>query len=57
VGSFIQQLIVSQTSFQERKAIVASILRCAITCWYIGNFNSAMQILAGLKYVFFLLIL
>ncbi|CAF2860546.1 unnamed protein product [Rotaria sp. Silwood2] len=49
VGSFIQQLIVSQTSFQERKAIVASILRCAITCWYIGNFNSAMQILAGLK--------
>ncbi|CAF0747680.1 unnamed protein product [Adineta ricciae] len=49
VGSFIQQLIVSQTSFQERKAIVASILRCAITCWYMGNFNSAMQILAGLK--------
>ncbi|CAF3485478.1 unnamed protein product [Adineta steineri] len=49
VGSFIQQLIVSQASFQERKAIVASILRCAITCWYMGNFNSAMQILAGLK--------
>ncbi|CAF1176350.1 unnamed protein product, partial [Adineta ricciae] len=49
VGSFIQQLIVSQTNFQERKAIVASILRCAITCWYMGNFNSAMQILAGLK--------
>lgn len=51
VGSFIQQLIVSQTSFQERKAMVASIIRCAITCWYIGNFNSAMQILAGLKFV------
>lgn len=49
VGSFIQQLVVSQTSFQERKAIVASIIRCAITCWYMGNFNSAMQILAGLK--------
>ncbi|CAF4978644.1 unnamed protein product, partial [Rotaria sp. Silwood1] len=49
VGSFIQQLIVSQTNFQERKSLVASILRCAITCWYIGNFNSAMQILAGLK--------
>ncbi|CAF3718220.1 unnamed protein product [Adineta steineri] len=49
VGSFIQQLIVSQTSFQERKAIVTSIVRCAITCWYMGNFNSAMQILAGLK--------
>ncbi|CAM4740330.1 unnamed protein product [Rotaria magnacalcarata] len=49
VGSFIQQLIVSQTSFQERKAMVSSIVRCAITCWYIGNFNTAMQILAGLK--------
>ena len=51
VGSFIQQLIVSQTSFQERKAMVASIVRCAVTCWYMGNFNSAMQILAGLKSV------
>ena len=49
VGAFVQQLIVSQTSFQERKAMVASIIRCAVTCWYIGNFNSAMQILAGLK--------
>ncbi len=47
-------MIVSQTSFQERKAIVASILRCAITCWYMGNFNSAMQILAGLKLALFL---
>ncbi|CAF0723640.1 unnamed protein product, partial [Didymodactylos carnosus] len=49
VGSFIQQLIVSQTSFHERKAIVASIVRCAITCWHLGNFNGAMEILAGLK--------
>ena len=31
--------------------MVASILRCATTCWCMGNFNSAMQILAGLKYV------
>lgn len=43
--------IVSQSSQEERKAAYACLLRAAMSCWNIGNFNGAMEITTGLRYV------
>lgn len=32
-----------------RKAFLSCIMRVVQTCWNMGNFNSAVEILAGLK--------
>jgi hypothetical protein len=50
VSSWIKKLIQSQESPDKRLAITLSCIRCAITCWNIGNFNSAREIWLGLKY-------
>ena len=49
VSSWIKKLIQSQESPDKRLAITLSCIRCAITCWNIGNFNSAREIWLGLK--------
>ncbi|KAK3593089.1 hypothetical protein CHS0354_038127 [Potamilus streckersoni] len=49
VSTWITQLIITQPTHDNRKAILSCILRLAHYCWCIGNFNSAMEILAGLK--------
>lgn len=51
VCSWVTYLIVSQPTHDERKAAFACLLRAAITCWNIGNFNGAMEITAGLRLV------
>ncbi|XP_050359316.1 1-phosphatidylinositol 4,5-bisphosphate phosphodiesterase epsilon-1-like [Nymphalis io] len=48
VSAWVTDLVLSQSS-EERKATLACILRVALTCWNIGNFNGAMEIVAGLK--------
>ncbi len=50
VSSWIKKLIQSQPSADKRIAIILSAIRCAITCWNIGNFNSSREIWLGLKY-------
>lgn len=42
-------LIISQPTHEERKAFLSCILRVGLSCWNIGNFNGAMEIVAGLK--------
>ncbi|XP_059056599.1 1-phosphatidylinositol 4,5-bisphosphate phosphodiesterase epsilon-1-like [Achroia grisella] len=49
VSAWVTELVLSQTSSEDRKAALACILRIALTCWNIGNFNGAMEIVAGLK--------
>ena len=41
VSSWIKKLIQSQPTSEKRTAIILSAIRCAITCWNIGNFNSS----------------
>ncbi|XP_035226303.1 1-phosphatidylinositol 4,5-bisphosphate phosphodiesterase epsilon-1-like isoform X2 [Stegodyphus dumicola] len=49
VSSWITHIIISQPTHEDRKAVLSCILRIATTCWNLANFNTAMEILAGLK--------
>ncbi|CAB3259421.1 unnamed protein product [Arctia plantaginis] len=49
VSAWVTELVLTQSSLEERKATLACILRVALSCWNIGNFNGAMEIVAGLK--------
>ncbi|XP_069363743.1 1-phosphatidylinositol 4,5-bisphosphate phosphodiesterase epsilon-1-like isoform X2 [Maniola hyperantus] len=49
VSAWVTELMLSQSTSEERKVTLACILRVALTCWNIGNFNGAMEIVAGLK--------
>ncbi|CAK1597946.1 unnamed protein product [Parnassius mnemosyne] len=48
VSAWVTELVLTSTP-EDRKATLACILRIALTCWNIGNFNGAMEIVAGLK--------
>ncbi|KAK0396427.1 hypothetical protein QR680_001710 [Steinernema hermaphroditum] len=49
VSSWITHVIVSQPTHDDRKIALVSIMRMIETCWNIGNFNAAVEILMGLK--------
>ncbi|XP_026744105.1 1-phosphatidylinositol 4,5-bisphosphate phosphodiesterase epsilon-1-like [Trichoplusia ni] len=49
VSAWVTELVLSHPSLEDRKAALACVLRVALTCWNIGNFNGAMEIVAGLK--------
>ncbi|TMS36072.1 hypothetical protein L596_003331 [Steinernema carpocapsae] len=49
VSSWITHVIVSQPTHDDRKVALISIMRMIETCWNIGNFNAAVEILMGLK--------
>ncbi|KAK6186334.1 hypothetical protein SNE40_008387 [Patella caerulea] len=49
VSTWITQTIITQATHEDRKAVLSCILRLAVYCWVLGNFNSAVEILAGLK--------
>ncbi|CAA9993647.1 unnamed protein product [Nesidiocoris tenuis] len=49
VSSWVTHLIISQPTHEDRKAVLSCILRVALSSWNIGNFNGAMEIVAGLK--------
>ncbi|XP_023223275.1 1-phosphatidylinositol 4,5-bisphosphate phosphodiesterase epsilon-1-like isoform X2 [Centruroides sculpturatus] len=49
VSSWITHIIISQPTHEDRKAVLSCISRVATTCWNLGNFNTAMEILAGLR--------
>ncbi|CAM1326028.1 PLCE1 (predicted) [Pycnogonum litorale] len=49
VSSWVTHIIISQPTHDDRKAVLSCILRTALTCWNIGNFNTSMEIVAGLK--------
>ncbi|XP_077501808.1 uncharacterized protein LOC144112865 isoform X2 [Amblyomma americanum] len=49
VSSWVTHIIISQPTHEDRKAVLSCILRIAMCCWNIGNFNTAMEVLAGLK--------
>lgn len=49
VCSWVTYLIMSQPSQQEQKAAFGCLLRAALSCWNIGNFNGAMEITTGLR--------
>ena len=49
VSSWIKKLIQSQPTADKRLSIILSAIRCAITCWNLGNFNSSREIWLGLK--------
>lgn len=49
VSAWVTQLIISQPTHDARRAVVSCVLRVALSSWNIGNFNGAMEIIAGLK--------
>nr|XP_024217236.1 1-phosphatidylinositol 4,5-bisphosphate phosphodiesterase epsilon-1 [Halyomorpha halys] len=49
VSSWVTHLIISQPTHEDRKSVLSCILRVALFSWNIGNFNGAMEIVAGLK--------
>ncbi|KAJ8705483.1 hypothetical protein PYW08_012529 [Mythimna loreyi] len=49
VSAWVTELVLSHPTLEDRKAALACVLRVALTCWNIGNFNGAMEIVAGLK--------
>ncbi|KAK4881726.1 hypothetical protein RN001_005045, partial [Aquatica leii] len=49
VSAWITQLIISQPTHDARRAVLSCVLRVALASWNIGNFNGAMEIIAGLK--------
>ncbi|XP_041968838.1 1-phosphatidylinositol 4,5-bisphosphate phosphodiesterase epsilon-1-like [Aricia agestis] len=49
VSAWVTELVLSGSSTEERKVVLACLLRVALTCWNIGNFNGAMEIAAGIK--------
>ncbi|XP_059477759.1 uncharacterized protein LOC132198045 isoform X2 [Neocloeon triangulifer] len=49
VSSWVTHLIISQPTHEDRKAVLSCILRVALSCWNMANFNGAMEIVAGLK--------
>jgi len=49
VSTWVTHLIITQPTHEDRKAVLSCILRVALSCWNIGNFNGAMEIVAGLK--------
>ncbi|XP_055309432.1 1-phosphatidylinositol 4,5-bisphosphate phosphodiesterase epsilon-1-like, partial [Sitodiplosis mosellana] len=51
VCSWVTYLIMTQPTPQEQKAAFGCLLRAALSCWNIGNFNGAMEITTGLRSV------
>ncbi|CAD5206460.1 unnamed protein product [Bursaphelenchus okinawaensis] len=49
VSSWITHVIISQPTHEDRKNCLLAIIRVIDTCWNIGNFNAAVEILMGLK--------
>lgn len=49
VSAWITHTIINQPTHDDRKAILSCILRLLQACWNIGNFNAAVEVLAGLK--------
>lgn len=49
VSAWVTHIIITQPTHEDRKAVLSCILRLASTCWNIGNFNAAVEILVGLK--------
>ena len=49
VSSWITHVIISRPTHEERKSALSNVLRIMDTCWSIGNFNGAVEILIGLK--------
>uniref|UniRef100_A0A5S6QM85 Phosphoinositide phospholipase C n=1 Tax=Trichuris muris TaxID=70415 RepID=A0A5S6QM85_TRIMR len=49
VSSWVTHLILSQPSHEDRRNMLCFIVRTAETCWNIGNFNGATEILYGLS--------
>ncbi|KRZ88545.1 1-phosphatidylinositol 4,5-bisphosphate phosphodiesterase beta-4 [Trichinella sp. T8] len=50
VSSWVTHLIISQPTHDDRRNMLCFILRSAETCWNIGNFNGATEILYGLTF-------
>uniref|UniRef100_A0A8D8DQH2 1-phosphatidylinositol 4,5-bisphosphate phosphodiesterase epsilon-1 n=1 Tax=Culex pipiens TaxID=7175 RepID=A0A8D8DQH2_CULPI len=48
-SAWTNYFVLSQGTQDERKAAFACLLRVAISCWNIGNFNGAKEIVDGLK--------
>ncbi|XP_055641990.1 1-phosphatidylinositol 4,5-bisphosphate phosphodiesterase epsilon-1-like isoform X2 [Toxorhynchites rutilus septentrionalis] len=48
-SAWTNYFILQQGTQDERKAAFACLLRVAISCWNIGNFNGAKEIVDGLK--------
>lgn len=49
VSAWVTKLIISQPTHDARRAVLSCVLRVALFSWNIGNFNGAMEIIAGLK--------
>ncbi|KAF4517551.1 hypothetical protein B566_EDAN005115, partial [Ephemera danica] len=49
VSSWVTHLIITQPTHEDRKAVLSCILRVALSCWNMANFNGAMEIVAGLN--------
>ncbi len=51
VSSWVTHIIITQPTHEDRKAVLSCILRLAQCCWNLGNFNTTVEILVGLRSV------
>lgn len=53
ISSWVTHLIIIQPTHDDRKAVLSCLIRVAQSSWNMGAFNTALQIIAGLKYAIF----
>ncbi|XP_037093117.1 1-phosphatidylinositol 4,5-bisphosphate phosphodiesterase epsilon-1-like [Pollicipes pollicipes] len=49
VRCWVTHLVVSQPTDEDRRGVLSCLLRAAQTCWNLGNFHGAAQLVAGLR--------
>lgn len=49
ISTWVTHLIIIQPSHDDRKAVLSCLIRVAQSAWNLGAFNTALQIVAGLK--------
>lgn len=49
ISTWVTHLIIIQPSHDDRKAVLSCLIRTAQAAWNMGAFNTALQIVAGLK--------
>lgn len=50
VSSWVTWLILTAGSMEEKREVFSYLVHVAKCCWNMGNYNTVMEFLAGLRY-------
>lgn len=51
VSSWVTWLILTAGSMEEKREVFSYLVHVAKCCWNMGNYNTVMEFLAGLRYL------